>query len=654
MSSLNPQKASIGSRLLDAGWLLILLCMAAGLWLVFSIPWITLPIPGATNLARYAPMADGDSWLTTQYTSGGEILSYISNNIREVAPNSMIILALEEDAHSILDAFIRGPDRAEADDKELIRELALAEAFMIDSREIRDGLPVFTSSRLVIRSSAGDFLFREVINGGADIHYYDPPIQLRPARLEPGTTWDGSGITTDNMSYRFQGKIVTKGSYTNLFGQEFPDCLKLDFSLALGGIGTPDKHTTQSQWMCDGVGVVAEEEMDENSIAPVYSQANIRSTYSLPGQSGDANLGMLPEPVPLEQTISPADMPEIEAVSRWKLTEISSPLTGEEEFLNESTIRPVWVPSGPPLLLTATLNDDLVARSAVSPGYEIRWKFHPGGTIFGQPGIDIASGNIFFGSSSGRLIALDANGMFLWSFNAGDNIASQPLVVGDIVIFGSEDRHVYALDKKSGILNWDFSTSGAVVSSPASVDEWAVIGSDDGNVYALDVKTGDQVWVFPTDDAVEAPIISNDGVIYIASRDATLYALDGSNGKLIWNAETSDALRSALAIGKDSLYLCDEYGALYAFGLESGKYLWSDDQLECYGPALVRDDTLIVASADGRIFLYSTDGNERYSPVTAFTKTGERSSAGFYMGIAEGGGAAWLADFHGQVWRFGP
>jgi eukaryotic-like serine/threonine-protein kinase len=49
-------------------------------------------------------------------------------------------------------------------------------------------------------------------------------------------------------------------------------------------------------------------------------------------------------------------------------------------------------------------------------------------------------------------------------------------------------------------------------------------GSDDKHLYALDIKTGQQKWKFETEDQVfSSPVISG-GMVYFGSNDGHLYA----------------------------------------------------------------------------------------------------------------------------------
>ena len=55
-----------------------------------------------------------------------------------------------------------------------------------------------------------------------------------------------------------------------------------------------------------------------------------------------------------------------------------------------------------------------------------------------------------------------------------------------MVVFGSYDGNVYALDAHTGEFRWSYTTGGRVVSSPAISNGVVYVGSYDHFVYAID------------------------------------------------------------------------------------------------------------------------------------------------------------------------
>jgi outer membrane protein assembly factor BamB len=60
----------------------------------------------------------------------------------------------------------------------------------------------------------------------------------------------------------------------------------------------------------------------------------------------------------------------------------------------------------------------------------------------------VTEGTAFLGDRHGYLRAFDAEtGDQHWSFKTGNAVQSKPLVTDDTVYFGSNDTHVYAIER---------------------------------------------------------------------------------------------------------------------------------------------------------------------------------------------------------------
>jgi outer membrane protein assembly factor BamB len=83
------------------------------------------------------------------------------------------------------------------------------------------------------------------------------------------------------------------------------------------------------------------------------------------------------------------------------------------------------------------------------------------------------------------------------------------------VYIGSEDKHFYALDARTGAVRWDRSVGGIVLGSSSVVDETAyvsVIGPNIGT-FGYNVNTGKKV--FYNDQGEYNPVISDGKKIYL-------------------------------------------------------------------------------------------------------------------------------------------
>jgi len=207
--------------------------------------------------------------------------------------------------------------------------------------------------------------------------------------------------------------------------------------------------------------------------------------------------------------------------------------------------------------------------------------------------------------------------------------AGVPTMLGDLVMVGSFNGSVYALDRQTGRQVWKFKTHlppqwaammFGVVGCPAvSKDgKHVYFGASDARVYALDAGSGQLEWSHPIGADVSAPVaVGSDNTIYAAGWTGTgagLVALDGRTGEEKWRFSPEDVRRldtlaaSSPALWGGMVYVGSLDGSLYAVDASTGKLRWS---LRTGGevtssPAIAADGTLYVGSHNGN--LYAVDG----------------------------------------------
>lgn len=171
------------------------------------------------------------------------------------------------------------------------------------------------------------------------------------------------------------------------------------------------------------------------------------------------------------------------------------------------------------------------------------------------------------------------------------DFAYQPIVVGDVVIFGSsaEDK-VVAVDAGSGKLRWTFFTGGPVRFAPVAWQDRVFVASDDGHLYAIKRDDGTLLWkhrggpnermCFGNERMISrwpargGPVVMEDMVYYAAgiwpSEGVYLHALNARTGEVLW---TND--------GAGSLYLPQPHGGANAHSgvLPQGYLLATEERL---------------------------------------------------------------------------
>jgi outer membrane protein assembly factor BamB len=169
------------------------------------------------------------------------------------------------------------------------------------------------------------------------------------------------------------------------------------------------------------------------------------------------------------------------------------------------------------------------------------------------------------------------NGQHIWSFDINGDIFSSPCLVNDdIVIVGSMNKGIYAIDIK-GNLQWMFETGASVWSSPSYNGNTIFIGSDDGFVYCLDAD-GDLQWKTKLNGKIRSssPCISPEehGSIFIGTHNGGMYCLNQLTGIIKWNKEISKPVLSSPAILKDMVFFAASDNRVYCLHSTNGSKIW--------------------------------------------------------------------------------
>jgi len=261
----------------------------------------------------------------------------------------------------------------------------------------------------------------------------------------------------------------------------------------------------------------------------------------------------------------------------------------------------------------------------------LRWKFATKGPIRSSP--TLAGDLVLFGSGDGFLYAVEAaTGRERWRAGLGGAVASAPAVAGGLVFATSRERTLTAVDLETGSVRWRFEAGPDApfawswdfwLSSPAVFAGTVFVGCGDGSVYALEATTGRRLWLHPTAGRVRSSPAVSDGVVYVGSMDGRLYALDASTGKSLWTFATEGAtidsrqagfdrtsIVSSPAVSADLVFVGSRDAHLYAVDRKTGRQRWRFGHKIDYleGNPEVSWVVGSPAVADGLVFTGSSDG----------------------------------------------
>jgi outer membrane protein assembly factor BamB len=176
------------------------------------------------------------------------------------------------------------------------------------------------------------------------------------------------------------------------------------------------------------------------------------------------------------------------------------------------------------------------------------------------------------GCSDGILHVIDLkNGKELGSIDLVGQTLSTGAVSGDRIYVAMESNQVVAADLKTMKKLWTFEPPKRAqpFRSSAAVSQGIVVaGSRDKKVYAIDAATGAEKWSFETADQVDAsPVVVGDRV-YVGSlsEDGNFYVLDLKTGRKVQELELESPVAGSAAVGPDCILVGTDRGLVYCLG----------------------------------------------------------------------------------------
>ncbi|MDQ3869958.1 MAG: PQQ-binding-like beta-propeller repeat protein [Thermoproteota archaeon] len=212
------------------------------------------------------------------------------------------------------------------------------------------------------------------------------------------------------------------------------------------------------------------------------------------------------------------------------------------------------------------------------------------------------------------VFALDTRtGDQIWNFEIHGNVFSSPCVVGVLIVLGSLDGHIYAIDME-GNVRWTYETQGQIWSSPSFNGDKIFIGSDDGFLYCLDLD-GSLQWKRRLNGKIRSstPCLSSDGLIFIGTHAGGMYCLCQHDGLIKWNKQISEPILASSAVLVDKVFFASSDKKIYCLYCNNGSRLWefeTGDRIWSSPVIIENNEAMFFGCLDSHIYgLNSSTGN---------------------------------------------
>ncbi len=229
-------------------------------------------------------------------------------------------------------------------------------------------------------------------------------------------------------------------------------------------------------------------------------------------------------------------------------------------------------------------------------------------------------------AADGTVIALNDQGVEMWTAKAASEITVPPVVGSGVVVVRSSDYRIQAFDARNGNLLWSLQRPGPALALKTNiqmemVDGLLIAGMPNGRVMAIDARSGAVQWEGTvavskgaTDleriiDVVGAPQMQGP-LLCGAAYQGRIVCFDVSQGGVpVWDHEFSNSVGPAS--DAQFLYASDGRDIMHAFSLRDGTPVWTQEGLrnrKLSAPAVV-PQAVAVGDYEGFVHLLSrSDG----------------------------------------------
>lgn len=222
---------------------------------------------------------------------------------------------------------------------------------------------------------------------------------------------------------------------------------------------------------------------------------------------------------------------------------------------------------------------------------------------------------VIVADTAGAVTAWDRAFRQKWRFAAGGEVLGTPTAAGDLLLFGSGDGFIYAIQATTGAEAWRYDAGAPVFASPVVHGRHAFVGDNAGCVHAIDVTNGRKHWsARHAEFGIEAAGTIAGDAFCVGAWDGWVYALRLGDGGLAWRQRCPTGQG-----GQPSRY----YAAADCPPVMAGGRLFVTDRGYCLGMyrpdgsyirQLQKNCSAVGLSEDGR-FVYArtlADGLTKY------------------------------------------
>jgi len=237
-------------------------------------------------------------------------------------------------------------------------------------------------------------------------------------------------------------------------------------------------------------------------------------------------------------------------------------------------------------------------------------------------------GKVYVGCRDFKLYCFDAaTGKREWEHATEGMIDSSPAAADDLLVFGSADGTIHAIDLRDRSKPMALKALGRIVASPAVAGGLAYFGTLDQRFVGVKPGADKPAWEFQAGSRVTAAAAVADGRVYFTTGEPRLYCVKAEGPPQVWSwgGKPFTGFGSAPAVGDGRVFVTGEDGELFAVESAGGKLDWTYNATERTSAA--------PTAAGGTVYFCSDQGEKSTRVHAVEAKTGNRRWAATIDGV---------------------
>ncbi len=199
------------------------------------------------------------------------------------------------------------------------------------------------------------------------------------------------------------------------------------------------------------------------------------------------------------------------------------------------------------------------------PTGKLLWKFQTDDKIHGTPAI--VKDRILMAGCDSKMHVVDlVKGTELAHVPIGSVSGSSAAVGGSHAFIGTYGNEVIGVDWHKAEVVWRYADSDRqfpFVASAALTDRLVIIGGRDKHIHAIDQKTGQQVWSYNAKGRVEGSAVVAGNIAIVGTQRGVLFGIDTNTGQEAWHFEAGDSITASPAVACQCVVIGTDDGILY-------------------------------------------------------------------------------------------